>query len=113
MVSKPDKVNVTPPQHELQSLIGMVAQLVLEEIIRIEAERRGAVGSDQEECNPTNDLPPVLTIKDAATYLQRSTKTIERRIIAGKLRSYKEGREHRIRREWLLEYETSLERGQN
>jgi excisionase family DNA binding protein len=55
-----------------------------------------------------SDLPRVLTIKDAAQYLRRSTKTVERRIIAGQIKSYKEGREHRIRREWLLEYEESL-----
>lgn len=55
-----------------------------------------------------SDLPPVLTIKDAAKYLQRCTKTIRNRIKSGKLRSYKEGQEHRIRREWLLEYEETL-----
>ncbi|APB77435.2 DNA-binding protein [Paenibacillus polymyxa] len=54
------------------------------------------------------ELRPVLTIKDAASYLQRSTKTIRNRIKAGEIRSYKEGQEHRIRREWLLEYEQSL-----
>lgn len=53
-------------------------------------------------------LPPVLTIKDVAEYFQRSTKTIRRRIKSGELRSYKEGQEHRIRREWLLEYEHRL-----
>lgn len=53
-------------------------------------------------------LPPVLTIKDAAEYFQRSTKTIRRRIKSGELRSYKEGLEHRIRREWLLDYERQL-----
>ncbi|EJW19193.1 helix-turn-helix domain-containing protein [Paenibacillus alvei] len=53
-------------------------------------------------------LPPVLTIKDAAEYFQRSTKTIRRRIKSGEIRSYKEGQEHRIRREWLLEYEQRL-----
>lgn len=53
-------------------------------------------------------LPPVLTIKDVAAYLQRCTKTIRNRIKSGELRSYKEGQEHRIRREWLLEYEQRL-----
>ncbi|MCY9761612.1 helix-turn-helix domain-containing protein [Paenibacillus alvei] len=57
---------------------------------------------------PTNYLPLVLTIKDAAEYFQRSTKTIRRRIKSGELRSYKEGQEHRIRREWLLDYERQL-----
>ncbi|MFB0840990.1 helix-turn-helix domain-containing protein [Paenibacillus oleatilyticus] len=62
--------------------------------------------------NPSKQLPPVLTIKDAATYLQRSTRTIRRRIQAGEIRTYREGQEHRIRREWLLEYEERLiERG--
>lgn len=55
-----------------------------------------------------NNLPPILTIKDAAQYLRRCTKTVERRIRFGQIKSYKEGREHRIRREWLLEYEESL-----
>ncbi|MCY9733122.1 helix-turn-helix domain-containing protein [Paenibacillus alvei] len=54
------------------------------------------------------ELPPVLTIKAVAEYFQRSTKTIRRRIKSGELRSYKEGQEHRIRREWLLEYEEQL-----
>ncbi|MED5019302.1 helix-turn-helix domain-containing protein [Paenibacillus chibensis] len=53
-------------------------------------------------------LPPVLTIKDAADYLQRCTKTVRNRIKSGELRSYREGQEHRIRREWLLAYENNL-----
>ncbi|BFH70646.1 hypothetical protein J27TS7_57600 [Paenibacillus dendritiformis] len=59
----------------------------------------------------TKNLPPVLTVKDVAEYLRRSTKTIRRRIDSGEIRSYREGREHRIRREWLLEYEQQLMEG--
>lgn len=55
-----------------------------------------------------DDLPPVLTIKDVADYLQRCTKTVRSRIKEGKIKSYREGQEHRIRREWLLEYEQEL-----
>lgn len=55
-----------------------------------------------------NSLPAVLTIQDAANYLNRSTMTIRRRIWSGTIRSYRDGQEHRIRREWLLEYEQSL-----
>jgi excisionase family DNA binding protein len=54
------------------------------------------------------NLPPVLTIKDAAEYLQRCTKTVYQRVLSGQIKSYKEGQQHRIRREWLLEYEESL-----
>ncbi|MDH6675771.1 excisionase family DNA binding protein [Paenibacillus sp. LBL] len=54
------------------------------------------------------ELPAILTIQEAATHLRRCTKTVRNRIKAGKLRSFKEGQEHRIRREWLLEYEESL-----
>jgi len=53
------------------------------------------------------ELPPVLTMKDAATYLRRSVKTIRRRIEAGEIRYYRDVREIRIRREWLLEYEAA------
>lgn len=54
------------------------------------------------------NLPPILTIKDAASYLRRCTKTIRNRIKSGELKSYREGQEHRIRREWILEYEKDL-----
>ncbi|MFD0710579.1 helix-turn-helix domain-containing protein [Paenibacillus sp. GCM10027626] len=57
--------------------------------------------------SPT-ELPPVLTLLESAQYLRRCTRTVRRRIKAGELRSYKEGQEHRIRREWLLEYEQRL-----
>lgn len=62
----------------------------------------------QGETFSKTELPPVLTIKDVANYLQRSTKTIRNRIKSGKIQSYKEGQEHRIRREWIYEYEQSL-----
>lgn len=52
-----------------------------------------------------SDLPAVFTVKDAAQYFRRSTKTIYRRIQAGQIKSYKEGTEHRIRLEWIREYE--------
>lgn len=54
------------------------------------------------------DLPPVLTLKDAAAYLQRCTKTVRTRIKSGEIKSYKEGQAHRIKKEWILEYEQSL-----
>ncbi|WP_411552229.1 helix-turn-helix domain-containing protein [Paenibacillus lautus] len=54
------------------------------------------------------NLPPVLTIKQVATYFNRSTKTIRNRIKSGELKSYREGQEYRFRREWILEYEQSL-----
>lgn len=54
------------------------------------------------------ELPPVLTIQDAATYFKRCTKTIRNRIKSGDIKSYKEGQEYRIRREWIHEYEQSL-----
>lgn len=62
----------------------------------------------------TKNLPPVLTIKDLAEYFRRSTKTIRRRIKSGDIRSYKEGREYRVRLEWVLEYEQQLiEKGES
>lgn len=58
--------------------------------------------------NVVHQLPPVLTIKDTAAYLQRCTKTVRSRVKSGEIRSYREGHEFRIRREWLLEYEQGL-----
>lgn len=60
------------------------------------------------EKNSANGLPQVMTIKDAAHYLRRCTKTVRTRIKSGQIRSYREGNQFRIRREWLLEYESSL-----
>lgn len=54
------------------------------------------------------DLQPTLTVRDCAAYLCLSKPTIDRLISAGKLRSYKNGRLRRIKREWLLEYEQTL-----
>src|SRR5690349_10429478 len=66
-------------------------------------------GGEIQMIDRTNpELPAILTIKDAASYLRRCTKTIRNRIKSGELKSFREGQEHRIRREWLLEYEASL-----
>ncbi|WP_230877171.1 helix-turn-helix domain-containing protein [Paenibacillus macerans] len=54
---------------------------------------------------PTETLRPVMTVTEVAHHLRRSVRTIYRRIHSGELRSYKEGHDHRIRREWVLEYE--------
>lgn len=56
-----------------------------------------------------NELPPTLTVLDAAAYLGLSKPTLDRRISSGKLKSYKDGRLRKIRREALLEYVMTLE----
>lgn len=57
-----------------------------------------------------NELPPTLTVREAAAYLNISKPTVDRRISSGELKSYKDGRLRRIRREALLEYVKHLER---
>jgi excisionase family DNA binding protein len=54
------------------------------------------------------ELPPTLTVLDVAAYLGVSKPTVDRRISCGELKSYKNGRLRRIRREDLLEYESRL-----
>ncbi|TNJ68189.1 helix-turn-helix domain-containing protein [Paenibacillus hemerocallicola] len=71
-------------------------------------EQQILVQNDQAIPRAVDQLPLVLTLKDAAEYLQYSVMTIRRRVWSGRIRSYREGQEHRIRREWLLEYEASL-----
>jgi excisionase family DNA binding protein len=53
-------------------------------------------------------LPPTLDVIAVAEYLNISTWTVKNRIRSGTLRAYKQGNYWRIKREWLLEYESSL-----
>ncbi|WDZ57699.1 helix-turn-helix domain-containing protein [Paenibacillus polymyxa] len=53
-------------------------------------------------------LPPVLSLRQAAQYLGLSVVTLKRRIYEKKLKAYKDGGRWKIRREWILEYETNL-----
>nr|WP_281272076.1 excisionase family DNA-binding protein [Paenibacillus flagellatus] len=53
-------------------------------------------------------MPPTLSVLDAAAYLNVGKATIDRRISSGVLRSYKDGRLRRIRREDILEYQARL-----
>lgn len=55
-----------------------------------------------------NGLPPTLTVRDAAAYLGLSKATIDRRISNGDLKSYKNGRLRKIRKDDLLDYEQRL-----
>lgn len=54
------------------------------------------------------ELKPTLSVRDCAAYLGLSKATIDRLISSSKLRSYKNGRLRKIKREWLLEYEEQL-----
>jgi excisionase family DNA binding protein len=49
------------------------------------------------------------TKREIADYLRLSLRTLERRIEAGVLRARKDGHLVRIKREWVQEYERSLE----
>ncbi|WP_397346850.1 helix-turn-helix domain-containing protein [Paenibacillus polymyxa] len=53
-------------------------------------------------------LPLVLSLRQAAQYLGLSVVTLKRRIYEKKLKAYKDGGRWKIRREWILEYETNL-----
>ncbi|KAF6569045.1 excisionase family DNA-binding protein [Paenibacillus sp. EKM206P] len=53
-------------------------------------------------------LPPVLSLRQAAQYLGLAEITLKRRIYDKKIRAYKDGWRWKIRREWILEYETNL-----
>lgn len=58
--------------------------------------------------NITDELAPTITVLVAAAYLGLSKATIDRRISSGELKSYKNGRLRKIKREDLLAYETRL-----
>lgn len=58
-----------------------------------------------------NEMPPTLTVRDVAAYLGVSKPTVDRRISSGELKSYKNGRLRRIKRDALLEYVAELEKG--
>ncbi len=53
-------------------------------------------------------LNPTLTTKEAADYLKVGLTKMKQEIKTGAIKSYKNGRSRRIKREWLLEYEASL-----
>ncbi|NLU27073.1 MAG: helix-turn-helix domain-containing protein [Hungateiclostridium thermocellum] len=51
-----------------------------------------------------DSLPEVLTLKQAAEFLQVSRLTVQRAIKAGKLKAFKPGRDYRILKEDLIVY---------
>ncbi|WP_449603481.1 helix-turn-helix domain-containing protein [Paenibacillus sp. Marseille-Q9583] len=58
--------------------------------------------------NATDNLRPTIDVLEAAAYLNVSIYTVINRIKSGKLRAYKQGNHWKIKREWLLQYETEL-----
>ena len=57
--------------------------------------------------NVTGGLQEWNTIQEVAEYLRLSVRTIERRIRDGALQAKKDGGLVRIKREWVLSYETA------
>ncbi|MNP69795.1 Helix-turn-helix domain protein [compost metagenome] len=54
------------------------------------------------------ELAPIVTIDDVAKYFKVSRSTIFKAMRTGKLKSYKFGRQRRIKREWVYEFEASM-----
>jgi excisionase family DNA binding protein len=52
-------------------------------------------------------LKPWNTMQEVADYLRLSLRTVERRIRNGALQAKKDGRLVRIKREWVMTYETA------
>lgn len=63
------------------------------------------------EINSPNELPPLMTLKQAADYLQVSTETVKRYIYEERLTGVKLAREWRIRREDMNEFLDSRTHG--
>jgi excisionase family DNA binding protein len=55
----------------------------------------------------TGGLKPWNTMQEVADYLRLSLHTVERRIRNGALQAKKDGHLVRIKREWVLTYETA------
>ena len=51
-----------------------------------------------------DSLPEILTVKQAAEFLQVATITIQRAIKNGKLKAFKVGSEYRIHKENLISF---------
>ena len=55
-----------------------------------------------------NELPPIASVDDVAEYFKVCRTTIFKAMRTGKLKSYKFGRQRRIKREWVMEFEASM-----
>lgn len=55
-----------------------------------------------------HNLPPTLTVKQAYEYLNIGRTRMFAFIRTGAIKSYKNGKSRRIKREWLLEFEKAL-----
>ncbi|GIO42532.1 helix-turn-helix domain-containing protein [Paenibacillus apis] len=55
-----------------------------------------------------DELPPIVSVDDVAEYFKVSRSTVFKAMKSGKLKSYKFGRQRRIKREWVMEFEYSL-----
>ncbi|MCD9026015.1 helix-turn-helix domain-containing protein [Cohnella silvisoli] len=56
----------------------------------------------------TYELRDNLSVPEAAAYLNMGETKLKAVVKTGELKSYKNGRLRRIKREWLLEYEARL-----
>lgn len=56
----------------------------------------------------SSSLKPTMDTVDVALYLNISIYTVINRIKAGKLRAYKEGKNWKIKREWVDDYQNDL-----
>lgn len=54
------------------------------------------------------ELDPIVTVDDVAKYFKVCRTTIFKAMKSGKLKSYKFGRQRRIKREWVYEFEASM-----
>lgn len=55
-----------------------------------------------------DELPPIASVDDVAEYFKVCRSTIFKAMRSGKLKSYKFGRQRRIKREWVMEFEASM-----
>lgn len=55
-----------------------------------------------------NEIPHILSLKQAAHLLGLSEITLKRRIYAKQIKAYKDGGYWKIKREWLEEYQNEL-----
>ncbi|MFD1179664.1 helix-turn-helix domain-containing protein [Paenibacillus puldeungensis] len=55
-----------------------------------------------------DELPPIVSVDDVAEYFKVCRSTVFKAMKSGKLKYYKFGRQRRIKREWVMEFEASM-----
>jgi excisionase family DNA binding protein len=102
-----------PSDQAMKNLYKLISRLLpryIDELNEIKQEVEENINKFSSKTISVEDdqIPFILSVKDAAQRLGISTPTLMRRINEKKIKAYKEGGHWKIKREWIAKYQNEL-----